>query len=199
MQKASHLLLAILLASALASGQSTSQPSGRAGGSSPAPNRAVNPSPQSSLIQILSPVQGQAKSTNIVQLRYQLTNPAASAGAPNFQLQLDGADPITTTDTEYTFTGLAPGAHSIAVVLVDANGTPTAGGRSVVQFSIKDPAATTRTNPPANPPRASVTPKGLGGNLDEEASMASSDSLPLLSLVGFGVLIGGVATGKRAK
>ena len=198
MQKIARLFFVILMASALASGQNTSQPSGRAGGSTPAPNTTVNPAPQSAIIQILTPVQGQASASNIVQLRYQLTNPAANAGSPNYRIQLDSADPVTTSDTEYTFTGLAPGKHSISVVLVDANGTPILGGRSAVQFSIKDPTATAPTNAPANPPRASITPQELGGTMSDETSMASSNSLPLLSLIGFGVLIGGVATGKRA-
>lgn len=197
----------VIIGSALLSAQNTSQPSGRSGGSTPAPNTTVNPVPQSQLIRILTPVAGQASTTNAVQLRYQLTNPAASAGSPNFELQLDGADPVTTTSTEYTFTGLTPGTHSITVKLVDANGTPVMGGSAVVQFSVKNPAparsgsgsvSATPSDNSASTDRASFTPMELGGNMKEQPQMASNN-LPMLSLIGFGVLIGGVASAFKTR
>jgi hypothetical protein len=203
MQSVSRILIPLLLGATLASAQNTSQPSGRSGETAPAQNTTVNPAPQSSLIQILTPVQGQASTSNVVQVRYQLTNPAAAAGSPNFQLQIDGADPITTTATDFTFTGLAPGAHSIAVVLVDANGTPTQGGRSVVQFSVKDSNAASHSatpSQPSAPPRASIIPRELGGTLDnDDEPTVPNNSLPLVSLIGFGVLIGGAVTGIKKR
>jgi hypothetical protein len=208
MNSISKALSVVIVGSALLSAQSTSQPSGRSGGSTPAPNQTVNPVPQSQYIRILTPVAGQATTNNSIQLRYQLTNPAASAGAPNFQLQLDGADPVTTTSTEYTFSGLEPGTHSITVNLVDANGTPIAGGSAVVQFSVKAPGTAPRgsaSGPTATPgasgsstDRSSFTPSELGGTMREQPQMASN-SLPMLSLIGFGVLIGGVASAFKTR
>lgn len=207
MNSLSKALSVVIVGSALLSAQSTSQPSGRSGGSTPAPNQTVNPVPQSQYIRILTPVAGQATTNNSVQLRFQLTNPAASAGAPNFQLQLDGADPVTTTSTEYTFSGLAPGTHSITVNLVDANGTPVTGGSAVVQFSVKAPGAAPRgsASTPATPDsgdasidRTSSTPAELSGSMREQPQMASN-SLPMLSLIGFGVLIGGVASAFKTR
>jgi hypothetical protein len=207
MNSISKALSVVIIGSALLSAQSTSQPSGQTGGSTPTPNTTVNPVPQSRFIRILTPVAGQASTNNAVLLRYQLTNPAASAGAPNFQLQLDGADPITTTSTEYTFTGLAPGTHSITVNLVDANGTPVMGGSAVVQFAVKNPTPAPRGSAsldgaadPSAPSaeRASITPVELGGTMKEQPQMASN-SLPMLSLIGFGVLIGGVASAFKTR
>ena len=204
MKNALKIFSLVLVGSSLLAAQSTSQPSGRAGSSTPAPNTTVNAAPQSQLIRILTPVAGKATTENAVLVRYQLTNPAASAGSPNFKLQLDGQDPITTMGTEYTFTGLAPGTHSINVVLVDANGTPVMGGSAAVQFTVKNPTPTPRGSatigeplPPADAPeRASFTPGELGGN---SKAQPSGNSLPILSLIGFGVLIGGVASAFKTR
>ncbi|HVZ16080.1 MAG TPA: hypothetical protein VG897_03110, partial [Terriglobales bacterium] len=76
-------------------------------------------------VRILSPTLGQNLGQSAVTLRYELTNQAATANAsPNYRIQLDGRDPIETLDTEYSFTGLAPGNHTIIVELVDANHVP---------------------------------------------------------------------------
>src|SRR4051812_48313167 len=103
------LLLNVVLAT-LMFGQNTGSSSGsRTGGSTPAPNTRVNPAPQSALVRILTPVAGQSSTNNAILVRYELTNPAAAAGSPNFRVQIDGSDPITTTATEYSFNGLTPG------------------------------------------------------------------------------------------
>jgi len=205
MNRFSKVFSLVILGTALLSAQSTSQPSGRAGGSTPAPNTTVNPAPQSQLIRILTPVSGQASASNSILLRYQLTNPAASAGSPNFQLQMDGQDPITTTATEYTFTGLSSGKHSITVVLVDANGTPVGNGSSTVQFTVKNQVAPPTTGSVGNAPSASdaatlasSTPAELGGTIESQPSVASN-SMPVVSLIGFGVLIGGVASAFKTR
>ncbi len=189
--KLPYLALILLAATALPA-QSTSQPSPRTGGSAtPAPS-TVNPAPQSALIKILTPVAGQSSSDNSVLVRYQLTNPAADAGEPNFVVQMDGQDPITTTSTEHTFTGLAPGAHSVTVTLVDANGTPITGGQAIVQFKVKAPPSTTGgmavlEPPPTHPPTI------------REAGAFGPDTLPVLSAIGFGVLLGGAITSLKTR
>jgi hypothetical protein len=195
MKKVSKVFSLIIFGSAILIAQSTVEPSGPAAKSTQTPNATVNPAPQSRLIHILTPVAGQASSSNAIQLRFQLTNQGAAAGAPNFQLQLDGQDPITTTAMEYTYTGLAPGTHTISVVLVDANGTPVPGSASTVQFTVK--------NPTAGPGGSSTseglpTPIDLGGPAQPQASIAANN-LPMLSLIGFGVLIGGVASAMKTR
>lgn len=186
---------------ALLSGQTTTQPGPTAGGTPPPPNTAVNPTPQSSAIRILTPVAGQSTTANVVQLKFQLINPtASSAGSPNFELQIDGADPITTTNTDYTFSGLAPGPHSITVVLVDANGTPVMGGRATVQFSVKNPVPAPRGSlvRPAQSSLALLEPRGMDDSMNIQSRL-QADSLPLLSVIGFGCLIGGVASAIKTR
>jgi hypothetical protein len=195
MKKVSKVFSLIIFGSAILIAQSTVEPSGPAAKSTQTPKTTVNPVPQSRLVHILTPVAGQASSSNAIQLRFQLTNQGAAAGAPNFQLQLDGQDPITTTAMEYTYTGLAPGTHTISVVLVDANGTPVPGSASTVQFTVK--------NPTAGPGGSSTsegrpTPVDLGGPAQPQSQIAANN-LPILSLIGFGVLIGGVASAFKTR
>ena len=190
----------IALGATLLCAQSTNPP-GNSGGTPPPPSAAVNPVPQSSAIRILTPVSGQSTTANVIQLKFELVNPAASsASSPNFQLQLDGADPITTTNTDYSFSGLAPGAHSITVVLVDANGTPVTGGRATVQFSVKNPAASPRGSlvRPAQSSLALLDPREMNDSMNIESRL-QADSLPMLSVIGFGVLIGGVASAIKTR
>lgn len=194
MKKVSRVLSLVILGSALLSAQTTSQPAGPAK-STPTPKTTVNPLPQSRLIRILTPVADQVAASDAVHLRFELTNPNAGGGDANFQLQLDAQDPINTSSTDYTFTGLAPGVHTIRVVMVDANGTPAPGSASTVQFTVKNPAP----GPGGNSTSAETpSPIDIGAAAQPQSSMAANN-LPLLSVIGFGVLIGGVATALKTR
>ncbi len=193
MNNIAKVLSVILVGSALLYAQPTAAPTPGAGGATQAPNETVNPLAQSRLIRILTPVAGQASASNAILVRYELTNPGADAGEPNFKLQLDGMDPVTTTATEYNFTGLAPGGHSITIVLVDANGTPIRGGSAVVQFSVKNPAPAPRGS------SALENAPTVDGDGKQGQPAVASNSLPILSLIGFGVLIGGVASALKTR
>jgi hypothetical protein len=197
MKKVSKVISLVIFGSALLIAQSTSQPSGPAakGTQAQTPKTTVNPSAQSHLIHILTPVSGQASTSDAVTLKFEVTNPGAGSGEPNFQLQLDGQDPITTSETSYTYTGLAPGNHTITVVLVDANGTPVPGSTSTVQFTVKNPAPGPGTSSSND---ASPSPINLDEATRAHSSIAANN-LPIISLIGFGVLIGGVASAMKTR
>ncbi len=187
-------------------------PSREPGGTSPAAG-TVNPAPQSALIRILTPVASQKLTNNFTTVRFELTNQTASAGTPNFLVQMDGTDPITTSQTQQSFTGLTPGSHTVTVQLVDANGAPVLGGRAAVQFFVAPPPAQPATN----------TPKGTAGNSaqkhdlklaglkvqrpdpttltpDDDANLPPASSpLPLISVIGFGVLVGGIVSAMKTR
>ena len=149
---------------------------------------------QSSLVHILSPVPSQQLNINYVDVNYELVNPGGSGGSPQFQVQLDGRDPVATQDTTCTFTGLTPGQHTITVQLVDANGTPVTGGRSTVVFFVN---AGVSQQQGARAPGMAVN---NNNNNDEPPEIApASSALPLLSIIGFGVLLGGVASALRTR
>jgi predicted extracellular nuclease len=194
-----------------AAAQTTPASTNTAGSNSPA---QVNPAPANSSLRILTPVANQKLTTNAINVRWQLLNQGlAAAGAPNYQVQLDGADPTTTSSTEQSFAGLAPGQHTVVIRLVDANGTPIAGAASQVQFVVMQ-----EQNTPAAAPKTQSKKIGKATSLFnaaffqhsgqqpasssepiEESVPASAGALPLLSVVGFGALIGGVISARKTR
>lgn len=191
------LIVVILAVMALAAAAQTvpSQNNGAA-----PPTNAEPASPQNAL-SILKPGAGEKLRHNAVTVTYALTDPGASAaGSPNFQLRLDSQDPVNTTATEYTFTGLTPGPHSVTVRLVDANRTPVQGAQAVVQFSVlrqtslrygpQAIAAALRQNPETDVrmQQPSTQPAPTAGG-----------ALPLLSVIGCGVLMGGLVSAMKTR
>jgi hypothetical protein len=159
------------------------------------------PTPGTTGIRVLAPQAGQKFGTNIVAVRFELTNPrAVAATSPNFRLQMDAADPITTASTDYTFTGLAPGVHKLTIELIDANETPVAGTQVVVPFTVTQlgpqPAPTSSVSP-INPP--DYVPTSYLALDDHDTLPNSGSALPLLSVIGFGVLVGGIATAMKTR
>ncbi len=213
MGRATKLVLIALLTFTLFAGAQTASapPSHEAAGGSPA-DATVNPAPQSALIRILTPVASQKLANNIATVRFELTNPAAVPGMPNFLVQMDGKDPVTTSQTQQVFTGLSAGAHTVTVDLVDANGTPIQGGRAAVQFLVMPPPAQPATGAPQGSAATSTAPRQLNiagfkfdrpdpANLyqDDSSLPPSSSPLPLISIIGFGVLVGGIVSAMKTR
>jgi hypothetical protein len=163
---------------------------------------------QPAAIRILAPVVGQTLTSNSVDLRFELVQPSRS-GEPNFLVQIDSADPVSTSSTEYAFPELLPGTHIIQVTLVDANNSPIQGGSATVQFEVPSapqPAHSdgSRGAKPhslrtiaGSAPAAPIPPE-LRNDGDLNLPLAGSP-LPVLSLIGFGLLIGGAAQAMRKR
>src|SRR5690348_7591019 len=116
---------------------------------------AAASSPPAGALRVLSPKPGQALAHNYVIVSYELTQPASAAGLPNFQVQLDSRDPITTTDRQMTFTGLTAGKHTGMIQVVDANGVAIPGARVEVAFTVA------RTTSSLAPQRGNFADEGL--------------------------------------
>ena len=151
----------------------------------------VTAPPPAPLLEILSPLPGAKIDTDTVTVRYQL-KPLAPP-TDNFELILDDQDPVHTVETEHTFNGLKPGAHRLIVEAVDANNIPIAGTRSELHFFVAKPSA---------PPRAgsSVPPTtpGIGGS-DPRRAPDIVSPLPLLLIIGAGILVGGFVSARRTR
>jgi hypothetical protein len=159
---------------------------------------------QSVVLRVMSPQPQQRQTVNFVTVHYELQNPtSASAGSPNFQVQLDGNDPITTATTEQSFTGLTAGQHVITVRLVDANGTAIPDSQTQVQFFVVPTAQNggiTGTQAPGSGGQTtSPTPQVKKGDSQgegrvQEASILPEPGnlLPVAGIVGFSFLIGGI-------
>lgn len=175
----------------------------------------VSPDAQPSPVRILTPTAGQTLTSDFVQLSFELARPALS-GEPNFLVQLDANDPIGMTDTSYTFSPIQPGNHTIRVTLVDANNMPIEGGTATVHFKVKQPAAGggpggAMQRPSGSPANGSLASRSFAGPAPAEpippelrhggdANLPLAGSpLPLLALIGFGLLIGGAAQAMRMR
>ncbi len=161
---------------------------------------------QVSNLRIVAPENGQRISTNFVEVRFELLNPAAAASSmPTYQLQLDGDDPVQTNSATYTFSGLKPGKHTVLVELVDANGTPVAGSINAVQFTVVQPRPGTPPGPGASRSpgkQAQVEAVAQHSKKPRNAPQQLPDAgsaLPLLSIIGFGVLVGGIASALKTR
>jgi hypothetical protein len=196
MQRIKHgsAVAIMLLAALFASGQNTGTPPGQAGVTAAQPN----------VLRILAPRPGEKLRQDFVTVHLQLTSSGASAsGMPNYQLRLDGRDPVTTNSSEYTFTGLAPGPHTVQVQLVDANGTPIPGASGTVSFVVAQPAPSSRlqmdVQPHAIAAALRVQSTGAGEESRQQRLPSAAGALPLLSVIGFGALLGGIASAMKTR
>ena len=155
---------------------------------------AAAQSVQPSSLRIVSPKPNEKLAQTFVAVQFQQVSPASPAGTPTYELRLDGRDPIQTTDTTYTFNGLTPGSHDLIVQIVDANGTPVSGTRSEVKFVIVNPAASGATSGTGQALNLPVLPQTPLSDLPN-----GNSSLPLLSIIGFGILVGGVISALRTR
>jgi hypothetical protein len=80
--------------------------------------------------------------SDFVTVRFELVQPNPAGGDNNFVVRLDSYDPVHTSETEYTFTGMRPGQHILTITEVDANGTPLPERSATVQFTVKPPTGT---------------------------------------------------------
>ncbi len=174
-----------LLPLVLAQNAGTAQNQGAGNGGNPA----------QSALRILSPAAGQLLNQNFVTVKYELTNTGVST-SPNFRVQLDGRDPIITTFSEYTFTSVTPGQHTLTVELVDANNTPVTNARAEVHFNTAQPRSTPAGG--AAPGMARVQQASFAPNVDDNLPPSGS-ALPLLSVIGFGALLGGIASALKTR
>jgi hypothetical protein len=175
----------------------------------------VAPTPSAAAIRILAPKPGERITNSFVEVKYELVASATASSSPTFQIRLDDRDPVHTTDQQQTFTGLQPGKHTISIEVLDANNTPVAGTRSEVQFTLVNPGrgeaqpnpGTLTASGPAvrlrlaafsQPASDSSNPKKPDQSPQQQLPRSGS-ALPLLSVIGVGVLIGGIISARRTR
>jgi hypothetical protein len=172
----------------------------------PAPQLAV-PSEIGPAVRILTPIEGETLMADYVHVRYELKQPASS-DEPNFLVQLDANDPVNTSQSSITFNDVQPGTHIVRVTLVDANNIPIQGGTATIQFTVKAPSVRghstrgMRRDPAdsmaeAMAPEVPIPPELLAGG-ELNLPMAGSP-LPILSVIGFGLLMGGAVHTLRSR
>ena len=154
-------------------------------------------------IQITSQQNNWQQRTNVVKLQFNLIDPAVAGSSPSFRIQLDDNAPTTTATTEESLIGVPPGEHSIRVELLDASGDPVPQSHSEVKFSVL-PSAATHTSNAHKAQLSKFDTQAAEGTLASDASRdaaipEASSSLPILSIIGFGVLVGGIASAMKTR
>lgn len=197
-----ELLLAIVLIPLLAIAQQTHSQQNASGAAAGQSSAAMA---SSGSLKILSPKVNARINGSSVTARYELTSDVSASSSPNFRLQLDSRDPVETTSTEHSFSGLAPGPHMLSIDVVDANGIPITGTHAQVQFTVVNQAPTVSGAGTSGPQAALEPPSTQKASLplpsgdDSDALPSAATELPLLSMVGFGVLVGGVISAMRTR
>jgi len=169
-------------------------------GQAPAPG-TPGPTTAAGAVQIVAPKPGAKLTTNFVQVQYDIANASSASGSPTFRLRLDARDPVDTTDTSYTFTGLTPGAHSVSITVVDANGTPVTGTQNEIRFTILPTAAAPSSAPPSQNPGSltafDLVPRAEAASLEMQSD--PEDFISPLILLLAGVIVGGVISALRTR
>lgn len=148
-------------------------------------------------VRIIAPKVGDKLSQSSVTVQYEAEDPGPAS--PSFSVQLDGREPVLTTETTQNFTGLTPGAHTVVVQLVDPDKTPIADSRAEAQFNTISPAAQTQPAHAATADLRSALPQSDAISDQGEPLPAASSPLPLLSVIGFGALVGGVLSALKTR
>lgn len=205
MTRARYLVFGAILAIGSFAGAQTAQSFLQADGTDLSAG-AAQASAQSQLLRILTPASSEPLANNSVIVRFELTNPGIYPGATTFLVQLDDAAPIRTTTTSRTFTGLAIGEHSVTIVPVDAYNTPIPGGRASVQFVVAPQKILAAAQGDASQPASgdSVNWEDMGSgkpgtNQNSDDLPKSSSPLPLISVIGFGILVGGIVSAMKTR
>jgi len=151
-------------------------------------------------LRIISPENGEKLQHGSVTVQYAPLQPASASAKPTSELRLDAQDPVHTTDTSYTFTGLTPGLHDLIIQALDANNTPVAGTRSQARFIVV-PESPNGTRSATQNPNTQGQQQGNQPVAPKDVAMLpdARSSLPLLSVIGFGILVGGVISALRTR
>ena len=165
-------------------------------GSPHSANSTTSPVVSAAALEIVSPKPNEKLAQTFVTVQYPQITPASASSTPTFELRLDGRDPVQTVDTSYTFNGLTPGKHNVIVQVIDANGVPITGTRSEVKFVSVNPAASGSTGGGHAQSLLALPPPQVPSNRDLPSG---NSSLPLLSVIGFGILVGGVISALRTR
>lgn len=188
MNRARYLVLGALLTITALAGSQTA-PAGPPGTSV----GTVNNNSQTQLLRILTPAASQQLNSNAVTVRFEVADPSKDDGAPMFLVQLDRDNPIRTSATEQNFVAVAPGNHSVTVALLDANNAPVPGGRASVEFVVASQAG----QPSA---QAALQQKTDLAEKTADADLPKANSpLPLISVIGFGILVGGIVSAMKTR
>jgi hypothetical protein len=156
-------------------------------------------------LELFLPLASQSSTSKDVDLHgFEFLRPVPS-GEPKLLVEFDSAAPIPIDEADYTLAELPSGLHVARMTLVDANDQPVQGGSATVRFKVPQSARAGGLNATHLPvpclrgaAPALPIPPVLRNDGDPDLPLKGSP-LPLISIVGFGLLIGGIVPAMRAR
>ena len=155
------------------------------------------------VIHIVSPAFGENLEGPSVSIRYKVSSTKRSSTRPTtFRIQMDSQPPVETTETAYTFDSVAPGPHDVTVELLDSRNRPLSS--SLVKTSFVSAAPDTNSTAelvvePMLPPSLQKVAMFLPQAAAPIDPGDGSAEMPLLSVIGLGVLVGGMVSAMKTR
>lgn len=155
------------------------------------------------VIHIVSPAFGENLQGTSVSIRYEVSSTKRTSARPTmFRIQMDSQPAVETTETAYTFDSLAPGPHDVTVELLDSRDRPLAS--SLVKTSFVSAVPDTNSNAelvvePMLPPSLQKVAMFLPQAAAPIDPGDGSAEMPLLSVIGLGVLVGGMVSAMKTR
>ena len=152
------------------------------------------------VVHIVEPASDQSLKATTVSIAYELSSHKRKSAHPDlFRVQLDSQPPVETSETTYKFDGVTPGQHNLSIELLDAKHRPIVASKAEMSFVTESPDP----NPelvlaPMLPP----TLQKVAMFLPQAAAPLDPDGsaeMPLLSVIGLGVLVGGMVSAMKTR
>jgi hypothetical protein len=154
-------------------------------------------------IHIVSPTSGENLEGTSVSIRYEVSSTKRTSARPlTFRIQMDSQPPVETTETAYTFDSVAPGPHDVTVELLDSRNRPVASSLAKASFVSAMPDTNSTAElvvEPMLPPSLQKVAMFLPQAAAPIDPGDGSAEMPLLSVIGLGVLVGGMVSAMKTR
>jgi hypothetical protein len=166
-------------------------------------NTAANHATTRRVIHIVSPTSGENLEGSSVSIRYEVSSTKrTSARSTTFRIQMDAQPPVETTETAYTFDSVAPGPHDVTVELLDSRKRPLSSSLVKTSFVSAEPDTSSTAElvvEPMLPPSLQKVAMFLPQAAAPIDPGDGSAEMPLLSVIGLGVLVGGMVSAMKTR
>ena len=160
-----------------------------------------NPAVRGATVQLLSPSQGERVEGPSISIHYNIMGQKhVSSRTPTFLVQLDSETPVETSETTYSVDHLLAGEHAVTVSLVDSRHHPIQGSRAQLTFVCAEssPTEEVKVEPmlPASLQKVAIYLPQVAAPVEPPDG---SGEMPLLSVIGLGVLVGGMVSAMKTR
>jgi hypothetical protein len=171
-------------------------------GSGNIPSKATAKRTPAHVVHIVSPESGQNVEAASVSIRYEVSSTKRTLARPaTFRIQMDSQPPVQTNDTTYTFDSLTSGPHDVTVELLDSKNRPITASLAKTSFVCDTPEANSGelVVEPMLPPTLQKVAMFLPQAAAPIDPGDGSGEMPLLSVIGLGVLVGGMVSAMKTR